>query len=123
MTDGLIPEAVVQVESLPSAATNNLRIADGLSEEEYLALSRRSQYESAEGDRVRRSQFADAIIGAFLPLWLVFVAATILYAGFRIIALSDAVLTTLLTTTTANVLGLGTIVLGYLFLKGKSDSS
>lgn len=67
-------------------------------------------------DRRQRKHFAYWIFG-FVCAYMLLVLTVVLFVGIRCLgfALSDGVLVTLLSTTTANVLGLFIIVAKYLF--------
>lgn len=57
-----------------------------------------------------------------IPIWLVMVFVLLCVCAKGICKLSDVVLSTLLATTTVNILGLANIVLKGMFLKEKKES-
>jgi hypothetical protein len=67
-------------------------------------------------DRTERKNFADKLF-KFLKWFLIFVLFIILFNGFSFTGfiISDAVLIAILTTTTANIIGIFVFVVRYLF--------
>ena len=85
---------------------------DSLMDEQDLE-DRNLQRERYKRDTKNRDSLAKATMGLIVG-WLIFVAIIILSCGCGDIELSDAVVCTLLATTTANILGLASTVLkGY----------
>ncbi|MDX2065922.1 MAG: hypothetical protein SFX74_09295 [Fimbriimonadaceae bacterium] len=109
-------------DHIPDAAIPTDVPTEEKTEANYLVRNRELSLRSLEQDITHRGSFGVVIIGVYLPLWLLFVGTVVLYAGFKIISLSDAVLTTLLNTTTFNVIGLATIVLSYLFFRSRQQA-
>lgn len=58
-----------------------------------------------------------------IPSWLILVFILLCLCAFRLCELSNAILTTLLATTTANILGLANIVLKGMFLKDNNKKT
>jgi cytochrome c biogenesis protein CcdA len=85
-------------------------------EEEYQEKVRSAKIKNdiEEQDKAERKSYASTIT-AIVCLWLVFVAIVFVASGKGNLHYSDNVLITLLTTTTANVIGLFVIVANYLF--------
>jgi tetrahydromethanopterin S-methyltransferase subunit G len=73
---------------------------------------------SLRQDRGQRGKLGWCIFG-LVAGWLLFVAYTVLFAGFRVFGFSlpDSVMMMLLGTTTANILGILYVVTSYLFPK------
>lgn len=71
-------------------------------------------YTSKKQDREQRKQFSIWILG-IVCVYLLIVLVLLYLTGFSLTILSDTVLVALLTTTTANVIGLLVIVARYLF--------
>lgn len=74
------------------------------------------EYTSQRQDRVQRKQFADRIF-TFVKWYMISISIMLLLNGYKYVAfsLSDSVLITLLSTTTANVIALFAFVAKYLF--------
>lgn len=93
---------------------------DILRERSLINLNLRSEIlESNRQDRLERKQFARKIFW----LLIAFLAATmaiVALCGCRVLSLSDVVVVALLTTTSANVIGIFVFVVKYLF---KANSS
>lgn len=75
--------------------------------------------DSDEQDRIERKTYAYTIT-TIVSVWLVFVALVFVASGNGNLHYSEKVIITLLSTTTANVIGLFAIVANYLF-KNKAD--
>jgi cation transport ATPase len=78
---------------------------------------RREELENRKQDRAQRKTFAKMIFW-FLCAYMLIVMALIYFSGFKVCFLSNNVLITLLTTTTANIIGIFLLVVKYLFAKG-----
>jgi heme/copper-type cytochrome/quinol oxidase subunit 2 len=76
----------------------------------------RIQNDIEEQDKQERKIYAYTIT-VIVCFWLVFVALVFVASGNDNLHYSDSVLITLLTTTTANIIGLFVIVANYLFRK------
>jgi hypothetical protein len=81
--------------------------------------SQRLDNDIKEQDKDERKSYAYKVF-ALISMWLACVILIIIGAGNGNLHYSDTVMVTLLTTTTANVIGLFAIVNGYLFKTHKS---
>lgn len=72
------------------------------------------ELDGKQQDRKQRKVFAQCIFG-LVCAYLLVVLVVIFFVGFGLMTLSDIVLNVLLTTTTANVIGIFVIVAKYLF--------
>lgn len=70
-----------------------------------------------EQDTKFRKHFSNWVM-AIVPSWLLLTMTLMFFTGFRLTSFSDGVIVALLTTTTANVLGLAFIVLKGMFPEG-----
>lgn len=77
---------------------------------------KREELESIKQDRRERKKFATRIFWVVIA-YIAVVFVVLFFCGYSCIYLSDAVLITLLSTTTANILSLLVIVFNYLFPK------
>lgn len=84
------------------------------SEDAIRRASMFEDYTSKKQDREQRKQFSIWIFG-IVCVYLLIVLVLLYLTGFSLTILSDTVLVSLLTTTTANVIGLLVIVARYLF--------
>nr|DAJ19699.1 MAG TPA: hypothetical protein [Herelleviridae sp. ctsMP6] len=76
--------------------------------------SLKEELDGRKQDREQRKVFALWIFG-LVCVYLLVVLVVIFFVGFGLMTLSDIVLNVLLTTTTANVIGIFVIVAKYLF--------
>ena len=83
-------------------------------EKEYTSTKAEMEIDSKQQDRKQRKVFAQWIFG-LVCAYLLVVLTGIFLVGFGQMKLSDIVLNVLLTTTTANVIGIFIIVAKYLF--------
>ena len=72
--------------------------------------------ESERQDRIQRGRFAVAIFG-FMGIYMVATMIIVYLNGRKILDLSEAVVVTLLGTTTVNVIGVFVVVAKYLFFR------
>lgn len=72
--------------------------------------------ESERQDRIQRGRFAVAIFG-FMCIYMVATMIIVYLNGRKILDLSEAVVVTLLGTTTVNVIGVFVVVAKYLFFR------
>lgn len=77
---------------------------------------KREELESRKQDRKQRGRFSIWIFG-FMGIYMILVLAGLYFVGCGVLSLSDTVLVALLTTTTADVIGIFIIVAKYLFHK------
>ncbi|SEB18970.1 hypothetical protein [Pedobacter hartonius] len=78
--------------------------------------SQRLQNDIVEQDKNERKDYANVLFTVTI-IWLFLVLGIFISVGRGILVYSDSVIITLLTTTTANVVGLVIIVANYLFKK------
>jgi hypothetical protein len=78
--------------------------------------SQRLQNDIVEQDKNERKDYANVLF-TLTTIWLFLVLGIFVSVGRGVLVYSDSVIITLLTTTTANVLGLVIIVANYLFKK------
>jgi hypothetical protein len=78
--------------------------------------SQRLQNDIVEQDKNERKDYANVMF-TLTTIWLFLVLGIFVSVGRGVLVYSDSVIITLLTTTTANVLGLVIIVANYLFKK------
>ena len=93
-------------------------------EEEVEGLDLEKEYSIAQlkrllDDNKARKTFSQWLF-AITVLWMFIVLMIVIQSGRQSIVLSDSVLITLITTTTANVFGFFYVVVNYLFNKDKS---
>jgi Fe2+ transport system protein B len=111
-------ENVAETTNADSAANTYL---DALSSSFQREQRFQQEMEDKEADISLKKTYGWAII-AVLGLWELFVIVIIaIHLGSKAVKLSDTVLITLLTSATANILALPTIVLNYLFPKRHKD--
>lgn len=82
-------------------------------------ISRRLQNESAKNNIRSRRRLSETLL-AVTVCWMLMVLVIVTSVGKRYLLLSDTVLITLITSTTANVFGFLYVVVNYLFNKEKS---
>lgn len=87
-----------------------------LTKEDVELELQKEELESRRQDRRQRGRFSIWIFG-FMGVYMVFILAVLVLAGAGVLSLSDTVLVSLLTTTTADVIGIFIIVAKYLFHK------
>lgn len=87
---------------------------EDLTEEQFYVKARLLTIQDIQQNINLRRQYSDKIY-TLNRCWLGFVAIIIIFSAIKCICLSDKVLITLLTTTTANIIGTLIIVLKYLF--------
>jgi hypothetical protein len=98
--------------------------SEQLAEKEFEALEiarRKTIVAGLQDDLLARRTWGNRIF-LLLVAWLIAVFVVVVCQGFGLLGfhLSDSVLITLITTTTANILGLGYVVANYLFPKNKA---
>ena len=96
--------------SMPSDVENESKVLDNSLKQEQL--------DSQKQDREERKKYADAIF-QMLSVYLIIILIIILSCGYELnyFYLSDNVIIALLTTMSANIIGLFAIVANYLFKK------
>lgn len=77
---------------------------------------KKEELESRKQDRKQRGLFSIWIFG-FMGLYMVFILLVLVLSGCKILIFEESVLISLLTTTTADVIGVFIIVAKYLFHK------
>ena len=80
--------------------------------------SYKEHLEDLKQERLLRRKYARSLF-ILLCIWLLIILLIVVFQGFNVIYLSDAVLITLITTTTANIAAYFLIVTKHLFPKGK----
>ena len=100
--------------------------AEKLAKEEEHSFSKEREKLQIQGmtDDLRARKNWGKRVFVLLVGWLLVVVLSVMFQGFgwRKFHVSDSVLITLITTTTANVLSLGYIVANYLFPKSKNSN-
>lgn len=100
------------VESQKIMTTDDIDRGIKLLELEY----KKEELESRRQDRKQRGKFSIAIF-SFMGIYMLIVVIILMRVGNSSIYLSDKVIISLLTTTTAEIIGIFTIVAKYLFHK------
>lgn len=77
---------------------------------------KKEELESRRQDRRQRGRFSVWIFG-FMGIYMLFILGILILAGCNVLIINDTVLISLLTTTTADVIGIFIIVAKYLFHK------
>lgn len=108
---------------LDEKADPRVNIKD-VNEEEIKGLNMDAEFSKVQlkrllDDNKARKTFSQWLF-AITVLWMFLVLMIVIQCGRRAIILSDGVLITLITTTTANVFGFFYVVVNYLFNKDKS---
>ncbi|MEI6946614.1 hypothetical protein V9K67_05385 [Paraflavisolibacter sp. H34] len=89
-------------------------------EADYLDTAyKHAQVEKIKDDNIGRKRYAELIF-AITVIWLFIILMIVIQCGKGTLRLSDAVLITLITTTTASVFGFFLLVVNYYFNKDKS---
>lgn len=77
---------------------------------------KKEELESRRQDRRQRGRFSVWIFG-FMGVYMIFILVVLILSGCHVLRINDAVLISLLSTTTADVIGIFIIVAKYLFHK------
>jgi hypothetical protein len=107
---------------IPVLPTTEIETAKSAVEEEknYLENKRRSAFvEKFLSENTLRQTLTHRIF-KFTCIWLAIVLLIVISCGLGLLKLSDTVIITLITTTTANVIGFFVLVIRYLFNPKKS---
>lgn len=100
------------IESQKLMTTDDIDREIKLVELEY----KKEELESRKQDRKQRGRFSIRIF-VFMAFYMVGILTVLILAGCKVLVLSDTVIISLLTTTTADVIGVFIIVAKYLFHK------
>ena len=100
-------------DSLPAEQTNNI------TEDDINLELKKEELASRVQDRRQRGIFSKWIFG-FMAIYMLGILAILVLVGCGVLSLSDTVLVALLTTTTAEVIGIFIVVAKYLFHKADS---
>lgn len=106
-------DELMRLTSLQSSQSRREERAEATREDIELDTLR-EDLEGKRQDRKQRGNFAVHIF-ILMCIYLALVLAIVVLKGFGILSLGDTVLNVLLTTTTANVIGIFIIVAKYLF--------
>ena len=79
---------------------------------------KKEELESRRQDRRQRGRFSVWIFG-FMGIYMLFILGILILAGCNVLIINDTVLISLLTTTTADVIGIFIIVAKYWFHKSE----
>lgn len=105
---------------LENVEQSNINTLENIVSTDLERAIKEEELESIKQDRVQRKNFATKIFWVVV-VYIAAVLTILVFYGRSCLGFSDAVLITLLSTTTANVLSLLVIVFNYLFPnKGKS---
>jgi hypothetical protein len=104
----------IVVDTNNSSREVEVRAVDEMRAEDI--RSQRLQNDIIEQDKNERKDYATVLFTVTI-MWLFLVLGIFISVGKGMLVYSDSVIITLLTTTTANVLGLVAIVANYLFKK------
>lgn len=110
-----------RIDDALSQENNKVELNLSSSEDAIRRASMLEDYTSKKQDREQRKWFSAWIFGV-VCIYLLIVLVLLYFTGFSLTRLSDTVLVALLTTTTANVIGLLVIVARYLFPRNDSDN-
>jgi magnesium-transporting ATPase (P-type) len=106
-----------EIDCLESAVDIETGNSQNVHSEDSLTAKRLEQdIKDREQDRDQRKEFSIKIFW-FLVVYIVVVFAYMFFSGFGLMDNDTSVLITLLTTTTANVIGIFILVVKYLFSK------
>lgn len=97
-----------------STQTDKIEIDLSSSEDTIKRAQLLEEYYSKKQDREQRKTFSFRIF-MFVCVYMTFALAILVFCGASALRLSDSVIVALLTTTTANVIGLFAVVAKYLF--------
>ncbi len=86
---------------------------------DHKAELEKQQLQRLKDENIARKNFSDAIFTVTV-IWMFFILMIVICCGQGGMKLSDTVLITLITTSTANVFGFLYVVVNYLFNKDKS---
>ena len=116
-------EKVAPEEKSTSLDESDINALKSQTELEALVIENKLKSEELEGkvqDRKERKTYARLSLG-FMTLYMVAVFIVLFFSGFKTkgFALDNSVLIALITTTTANVIGIFAFVMMYLFNTGK----
>ena len=111
---GMIPSPLEIIEGAADTQTEQAEV-DYSRESEKIAIEKlREELEGAKQDRIQRKEFAEKIFIAVM-LYLFLTLVILIACGNYNLFLSDTVLVALLTTASANVIGILLVVVKYLF--------
>lgn len=106
---------IIDLEALFNSSSTT-ETSSILTKEDVELELQKEELESRRQDRRQRGRFSIWIFG-FMGVYMFFILAVLVLAGAGVLNLSDTVLVSLLTTTTADVIGIFIIVAKYLFHK------
>ena len=111
-----------ELESVPANVENQKLMTAGDIDREIKLVEleyKKEELESRKQDRKQRGRFSIWIFG-FMGFYMILVLAGLCLVGCKVLTLSDTVIISLLTTATADVIGIFIIVAKYLFHKEDS---
>lgn len=109
--DALITDKLTEFEKLEVAKVSQ---EESLFADKIDNLLRHQDLQDREQDREQRKKYSYYIF-IYICVYMLIVLSIVILTGARVLNLADSILIALLTTTTANVLGLFVIVTKYLF--------